>query len=174
MVLGNAATFSAVIGRPDTAIRLMQESIDRDPVDSAKLTNLGAFLMAIDRLEEADRAFSRALALSPDDIWASQGKLILRVKQGRAAEVMSQMAPADLATVPPHLLPVIYREAGQPGDAEQALEDLRARTGGDVSHFDMATVHARLGDPDAAFEQLTLSIDKGEEDVMLAPTGSVF
>ena len=50
----------------------MRKAISLDPIDSASYTNLGAFHMAANQFDDADAAITKALELSPDDIWAQQ------------------------------------------------------------------------------------------------------
>ena len=171
MVLGNIATFAAIIGRLEKATDLMSSAIEYDPIDSAKYTNLGAFYLATGKLDEAGLAFATALELSPDDVWTRQAIVYLRILQNRPAEALQILERLEDEFAHLTMLPMIFHDLGQAADAFTSLDNLKKSVGTIVSHYDIAEVYAQMGQIDNAFESLERAI-QNEENVSLIRTSA--
>jgi len=171
MVLGNTATFAAVIGRLEEAADLMNLAIEYDPIDSVSYTNLGAFYLAAGRLDEASVAFTTALEISPDDVWTQQATVYLRILQNRPAEALQIMESLENEIAQLTMLPIILHDLGRVEDAATALEKLKSSVGTDVPHYDIAEVYAQLDQIDNAFDSLERAI-QNEENISLIRTSA--
>jgi len=169
-VLANSATLLAVIGRPVDAVELLNQAISIDPIDSAKYTNLGAFQMAAKELGDADASLSKALELSPGDIWTQQAFIHLRILEGRPEEALILYKQIEAQTSEVKLLPMIYHDLGRHADAAEALAKLENSRADDLA-LEIAEVHAWQGNTDDAFEWLQRAIDgnQGAEFVRVSP-----
>jgi len=172
MVLGNIATFAAVIGRLPEAVDLLNLAIEHDPIDSAKHTNLGAFYLAMGKLDEADLALAKALELSPEDVWTKQAMLLLRILQNRPEEALQTLENIDNENFQLTVLPMVLHDLGRVEETQAALAELGKALGTGVSQYDVAEVYAHLNLIDKAFGSLELAI-RNAEDVSLIRT-SVF
>lgn len=162
-VLGNSATYAAVIGRLDDAIELLNLAIEHDPIDSAKYTNLGAFYLAAKRLDEAESAFAKAMELSPSDLWTKQGIVLLRILQNRAPEALELSKTIDNESFQLAMRPLILHELGLTDDARIALGEARDSVGVSLSNYEIAEVYAHLMLWDEAFEALDRAIANSED-----------
>ena len=171
VVLGDTATFAAVIGRLESATNLLNLAIEYDPIDSAKYTNLGAFYLALGKFDEADVAFVKALELSPDDVWTHQATVYLRILQNRPDEALQIVESIEHELTQLKTLPMILHDLGRVEDARTALDKLRSSLGAGVSNYDIAEVYAYLNLFDEAFESLELAI-QNEEAVSLIRTSA--
>lgn len=171
LVLGDTATFAAVIGRLESATNLLNLAIEYDPIDSAKYTNLGAFYLALSKFDEANVAFVKALELSPDDVWTHQATVYLRILQNRPDEALQIVESIEHELTQLTTLPMILHDLGRVEDAQTALDKLRGSLGAGVSNYDIAEVYAYLNLFDEAFESLELAI-QNEEAVSLIRTSA--
>ena len=163
MVLGNIATFAAVVGRLGVAVDLLNQAIEYDPIDSTKYTNLGAFYFALGRLDEADVALMKALELGPDDVWAQQAIMYLRILQKRPDEALQVAENFEHASFRHLALPMIFHDLGRAEDADAALIALKDSLGNGVSRYELAEVYAHLNRMDEAFESLQLAVRSGDD-----------
>jgi adenylate cyclase len=163
LVLGNIATFAAVIGRLEDAVDLMKIAIEYDPIDSAKYTNLGAFYLAAGKLDGANVAFEKALEFSPDDVWTQNAVVILRILQNRPSEALQIVESLEHELTRLVTLPMILHDLGQVKQAQAALDNLRGSLGVSVSYFEIAEVYAHLNLFDEAFESLELASENAED-----------
>jgi Tfp pilus assembly protein PilF len=85
------------IGDPLTAAELQRRAATLDPVSTVHLSNLGYFLYAAGRLDEADAAFRRAEELNPEKADSNRGMrtwiAIHRQDFAAAAELAAQLPP---------------------------------------------------------------------------------
>jgi TolB-like protein/Flp pilus assembly protein TadD len=160
-LLGDMATLAAILGRLEDAVELLETAIDLDPIDSAKFTNLGAFYLAANRLDEAEVAFAKALELSPGDIWTLHAIVQLRILQGRADDALALLDSIEVEFIRLRALPMIYDRLGRSVEADQAIEHLKAAEGSGITAYEIAEVYAYTGDSEQAFSWLERGIDSG-------------
>ena len=162
VVLGDAATFAAVIGKLKRSVDLLKLAVEYDPIDSAIYTNMGAFLLAAGEFDEADVVFAKALELSPDDVWTKQGIVYLRILQNRPVEALQIVDDLELDLFQLKVLPMIFHNLGRHEDAKVALDKLKNSIGVGISHYEIAEVCAYLKLVNDAFESLELAIQNTE------------
>ena len=160
-VLGNSATLAAVIGRPNDAIDLMRKAISLDPIDSASYTNLGAFHMAAHQFDDADAAITKALELSPDDIWAQQAMVYLRILQDRPEDALTLYENMDTNSSELIMLSMIYHDLERQAEADDALAEFE-RLHADDWALNIAENFAWQGKFDDAFAWLQRAFDEGQ------------
>jgi tetratricopeptide (TPR) repeat protein len=170
--LGNSATLLAVIGRPDDAIDLVRRVISLDPIDSVIYTNLGAFQMAANRLEEADASISKALELSPGDIWAQQAMVYLRILQGRPEDALTLHEHMDTSSSGLAMLPMIYHGLRRQAEADDALAGFE-RLHAEDSALKIAENYAWQGKIDDAFAWLQRAFDE-DQSIQFIRTSAFF
>jgi serine/threonine-protein kinase len=155
------ALVRAMLGRLDEAQADMARARDLEPMNLAYATNLGLVLYLKGDYAAATRELQRVLELDPafDLARALLGRVLLA--QGDAAgairEFEKQQRPVpggdgDLGRA--------YAHAGRPEAARAEIERLQARaTDGYGVAYDMAGIHAALGELDAACAALERAVD---------------
>ena len=152
-VVRRAATLAGAMGRFDEAIDLDHRAIGLDPLSVTSENNLGLHQLYAGRLDDAERAFRRALDLSPGFPSAHMflGRIWLRRSEPEAAlkEMNAEKDPFW------HLygLALVNHALGRTEAASQALRDFIGRDAQDGA-FQIAELYAYRGDADAAFEWL--------------------
>jgi TolB-like protein/Tfp pilus assembly protein PilF len=171
MVLGNLATFAAVIGRLEYAVELLGRAIEYDPIDSAKYTNLGLFHLTLRNFDEANVMFVKALELSPEDVWTQQAIVYLRILQNRPDEALQIFESIQHELTQLIVRPMILHDLDRAEETQIALEKLKSSFDSGVTNYDLAEVYAHLNLFDEAFESLDLAI-RNEEAVSLIRTSA--
>jgi choline-sulfatase len=140
-------------GRPAEALSLLSDS--ESSTDAATLDVYGAVLADSGRLEDARRAFARALEIDPDraDVLLHLGMLSLREKNpAQARDWFSKALAADPAA--PGTLAALGLAQAQLGDSRAALESWDRALVLDPRQFDTlfnrAVLAGRTGDVAAA------------------------
>jgi TolB-like protein/DNA-binding winged helix-turn-helix (wHTH) protein/Tfp pilus assembly protein PilF len=155
------ALVRAMLGRLDDAQADMTRARDLEPMNLGYATNLGLILYLKRNYESAAQELNRVLQLDPaaDPARALLGRV--RLAQGDAAgaiaEFRRQQRPVpggdgDLGRA--------YAASGQVAEAHAEIERLRQRgSEGFGVAYDMAGIHAALGEIPAACEALQRSVD---------------
>jgi Tfp pilus assembly protein PilF len=118
-------------GRPDRAAHLLRQVLADDPADVALLNSLGTSLQALQQVDGALDAFSRACALAPRNaaLHANRGKLLvdsLALQEG-IAELETALT-LDPALVPVRFtLAYAYRVGGRLSEAAAQLRTVLER-----------------------------------------------
>jgi TolB-like protein/DNA-binding winged helix-turn-helix (wHTH) protein/Tfp pilus assembly protein PilF len=147
------------LGRFDEAVAEMGRARDIDPHSLIISGNLGSALFYAGRHREAAEQYRRTLALDAAFVPGHWGLSRALLPLGRREEAVAAAERAvDLsggdATYLAHLA-WLYSAGGQPQRARALLERMRALAAQRyVSAYDMALVHAGLGDAEAAFAAL--------------------
>jgi len=135
--------------------------------------NLGVILRELGRLEEAERSFSRALALDPGSAQVMDGMGVLRQKQGRWAEAIEYHQKA--AVIQPNSA-VILNHIGQALKGMEKLDEafeahkqaLRVDPNNAMTLFLMGTVAMDSYRPDLAVNLLTAASRLRPNDRVIA------
>src|SRR6266478_2803358 len=154
------STLFTALGRHDEAIGEMEFACRLDPTSASLRSDLAWALHFARRYQDAIREASRAVNL---DVWSytahrqlgkaylfqsrfpeaiEEAKKAFEINGGRRRRVFAELANA-------------YVRAGQRAQANSITGDLRHLESGDPEpHYEMAVLHAALGDHDAAFQAL--------------------
>jgi adenylate cyclase len=137
-------------GRTNEAIALLKKAASLDPLSAIAQGNLGAYLLQLGRLNEAQEATLKALELSPDSNYRENLAQIFFARHQYDKALALAESLEDTATRS-FLLTVIYHAMGRQDDSDAALARLAQSPARRVP-FLIAEAHASRGEADQAFE----------------------
>jgi len=157
----------------ESAARLFQEVVSKDPSIVEGWNNLGNALLRLGKLPEADRAFRKALSLDPDYPAALLNAGLLRLRDGRLAEAapfFARAAALDPRNPAPRVnLAISQARRGAIAEAEETLAAARRAfpSNADVLYH-LGTVYERAGNRDKAREAYAsfLAVSNGRRPEM--------
>lgn len=159
------------IGRLDDAIALAAQGAERDPLRQGSFYNLAYFSFAAGRLDQSQKALTRAVELAPDFPGAGllQAQIYLaRGKSGPAAAAAASESHPALALMARALVDDANDDRDGAQRALRQLEDQYAAT----LAYQIAEVHAALGNVDEAFRWLETALehrDPGMAEIKVDP-----
>lgn len=141
------------MGRTEEAMALLKQASVLDPLSFRGYYYLSLFLTARGHYEEADKAVRKALELQPTAATHYQQLAVIDVKRGRpdAALLDSLREPDEYWR--DYAVALARQDLGDHSAADAALRDFTSNHAEDGA-FQIATLHALRGEPDAAFEWL--------------------
>ena len=147
------------------AINRYRRMVARDPLSASYHANLGIFLQAADKLEDAKSELRKALDLNPN-FGSGVDLAIVRilVLQGRFAEASAAIARLPAGEARDHGLALFYHAQGKQAEANAAIARLVALST-KTPNIRLAEVYAFNGMTDKAFAALrglTIAIDQNE------------
>lgn len=148
-VVSHMARILAVRGQSDEAVRLANQAIELDPLNSTAHRIRAAVFEFAGRLDEAERAYLRTLELSPEMTGVRSSFSAILLRQGRVQEALEMAQKEILTGYRTCALAVIYHVLGRSADSERALSTLIGE--GEQWSFQIAIVHASRGEIDKAF-----------------------
>ncbi len=164
MVVGNAASLAAALGRFEQSIQLNRRAIRLDPLNVAPLFNLSQAALAVDRFDEAEAALRRVFELSPEQPAAHAALGVAYLLQGRPDAAVEEIRKETLASDRRQGLALAYYALRRHHDADSALAEL-LQNDGESGAFRIAQVYAYRRDPDRAFEWLERAFAQHDPDV---------
>lgn len=151
--------YLAAMGRFEEAIEEERRALELDPVSPEVNTILGHVLYLARRHDQAIQQLKKAIELDRDYWFAhlimglakqQQGKLREAIKEFKQASRLERASPEAMAA-----LGQGYAAAGETSKARKILEELKRWSKRYyVSPFNLARIHAALGQKDEAFSQL--------------------
>ena len=150
-----------VTGRTEESLAEIERARTLDPLSLIVNTRRGTMLHFAGRDQEAVAAFTRALELDSTFAFARAGLALSLAMLGRCQEALSITVPLEplLGNGEAGQPGAVFARCGKPDQARQVLAELeRLRTLRYVSAEALATVHAALGDRDAAFAELDRAV----------------
>ena len=160
----NLGTALASFGEMDQAIALVQQTIAMDPLRAGGYKALATYLMALNRLDEAERAIRKATELQPASAPLRSWLTIVEVRRGDAPAALkaAQLVP------PGAFRDMSFAFALQIGE-DQSAADSALRTliekDGNQSAYQIAEVYALRSDAKATFEWLDRAWNNRDEGV---------
>ena len=156
------ADLHAWAGRPKEELVEAQAALETDPLNPYAHVGMASALFGNRRYEEALVYLDRVAGHKPPLQAAASERAQYYAKMNRLPEAIALLSPGAEAGDPIYrgLLGYMRARAGQRDEAKQLLVELlarRERTG--VGAFQVAMVHAGLGDLDQAFDFLHKAID---------------
>ena len=141
----------------ETAVRLFQEVVEKDPSIVEGWNNLGNALLRLGKLTDADRALRRALSLDPNYPAALVNAGLLRLQDGRPAEAgpfFARAASLDPRNPAPRVnLAISQARQGALSEAEETLTAARRAFPGNADIlYHLGTLYERAGNRDKARE----------------------
>jgi len=158
MVLSISLGDAIYDGRMQEALEVQRRMVAIDPLSGSQRSNLGAMLMMVGRLNDAQAEFEHALELSPASNSTMQGIADVLIVQGRMKEALPVIArmPDDFQR--DLRLALVHYKTGQSREGDASLLRLEGQT--KRPYFDraiavaIAEVHVARGDADQAFAWL--------------------
>ena len=164
LALRRAGNQASTLGRWREAIDLANKAIERDPLRPGSYSNLGLWLLAVNRDTEAEAAFRKTLELDPDG--ASQHLFLGRalLLQGKTDAALQEMQQETDEGWRLSGLSLAFHALGRRGESDAALAALKEKYAED-SAYQIAEVHAFRGEADLAFEWLERAYDQRDGGV---------
>jgi len=165
------AVLLATLGKLDPAVQLTQEALVRDPLHAIWYGWLAEYLLPLNRLDEAEAATRKAIALQPDAVGQYELLAIIEILRGDASAALraAQMEPpgvwGDTA------LALAQQISGNRAAADAALKNLINKQT-DNAPYQIAEVYALRKDPDQMFawlERAWTSRDPGISSLLYDP-----
>jgi TolB-like protein/DNA-binding winged helix-turn-helix (wHTH) protein/tetratricopeptide (TPR) repeat protein len=142
-------------GRMDEALAEIRTASTLAPLSLIIATDLGNMLLYAGDLEGAGRQYQSVLELDPAFAPAHRGMGRVRMAQGATAQAVASFEKAVSLSDNPRYsawLAYAYVKSGRPGDARALLGKMSPPLPGCA--YDVATIHAALGNREAAMEWL--------------------
>ncbi|MDQ3918821.1 MAG: winged helix-turn-helix domain-containing protein [Acidobacteriota bacterium] len=151
--------FLAAMGRLDESLHMMRRAQELDPLSPDANSGLANILYFAREYDEAIRYCQRALALEPNFLDALLWLGLSYEQKGMYAEAVAQFTKAKGghgdSTEPSELLGHVFAVTGRRDDARAVLAKLNtAAQRGNVRPYNVALIHAALGQTRQAFEWL--------------------
>jgi len=159
--LGRAAILEADLGNFGEATELAERVLELDPLNAATYHNLGALHRMNDRPEDAERAYRKALELTPQRVISRAALSLALLAQGRPEEALAEAAREPYDGYRHWAVSMIHHAIGNWKESNEALETLK-RDFADDFGLQIAQVHAVRGELDAAFEWLDRAYAQGD------------
>jgi tetratricopeptide (TPR) repeat protein len=153
----------AAQGRADEALVMQRRAQEIDPIGLLPNVLLGAALHGAGRSREAIAQLERTLELEPDYLWTLDALADIHWDLGdlSTAEALFERAGSSASAA------CLAAEQGKPEEARALLEALqREAASGYVSPYQLAVLHACLGDADRAFAELESAFDQRVSTLM--------
>jgi len=170
VIIISAAHLTALLGRPDEALALIEFAVSRDPVNPISHFILGSYYLNAERWDEGIASLRIALMLSPDSNMAQYliGMALLLKGEPQAALEVMQLEDSVLGRIG---LPMAYHALGKKDESDAALAALIEQDERDAA-YGIACVLAYRGETDRAFEWLDKAAeykDMGLTEIMFQP-----
>lgn len=168
--VGDGALLHFLLGQGDSALELIREAVRLEPEDAVLWARFGAIATALGKLDEAEKAYERALALEPDPRAELLNNVAaLKLRQGRLNEAIEYYDRA-LAKKPD--LEITARQRllalANIGRGEEVLSELEEALNKNPdepsAHRRLAEAQALLGNRDAAIATLLAACDRLPEE----------
>jgi len=142
-----------VLGNTDQAIKMLQQSIQLDPLALHAYNNIGRLYYEAGRYKEAEASLKKVLELDPDYLGAHWTLSYIYVMQSNKKEALAEILKEPDQRLRVQGLSIVYHALGNSEKADSALQELiqKYHIGLD---YEIAEVYAYRGDHDKAFEWL--------------------
>jgi TolB-like protein/Tfp pilus assembly protein PilF len=161
------STIAFLSGDYDSAIRLSENAVDRDPANTNRRYGLGQTYFGARRFDEAKESFRKAIELSPTSAGSHFYLGATLLLEGDFDGALEQIERETRAGYRATGLALLYQAKGDSERADKALEDLIAL--GYRWTYQIAAVYAFRDEADAAFLWLDRAMDRRDTSLgMLA------
>lgn len=157
-VMDGASVLEFKLGNFDRALDLSRRVLTQDPLSAAVWHNLGLICHAAGLLAESEKAYRRALDLSPQRLVTSAMLAIVLADEGRSVESreLAESEPDPFWRV--WSMAIVCSVNGEVDQAEQALATVLDEYA-DGDEYQLAEIYAVRGETEKAFEWLELAVE---------------
>lgn len=152
-VLHAAGSLDLVLGRVNESVTLLRAALERDPVRASTFYNLGVAYAAAGRLDDAQRAFLRAIELRPTLPYTHNALGLVLLWRGQTQAALAEMNRETDEMWRLQGLAIVYSAMHRRADSDAALAQLIAKFQKDAPYV-VATVYGYRGEVDQAFAWL--------------------
>jgi TolB-like protein len=152
-VLSGYARLLGDLGRTDESLKLSEELLKLDPLDTSNHSLRALMLYYARRYDEAIRAGRRSLELSPTRYLARERIGHALIMLGRPKEALAEFAKLPAGDWRLFGEAIAFHKLGDRAASDRALSELVAGSG-DAMSYQQAAIHAQRGEPDRAFAAL--------------------
>jgi eukaryotic-like serine/threonine-protein kinase len=157
VVMDGASVLEFKFGNYDEALALSRKVLSQDPLSGSVWHNLGMICHAAGLLDEAERAFRRALELGTHRMVSTAMLSLVLLDEGRGEEALGEARHEPDEYWQLWARSIILHRLGRDEDAGQALEELTSiTTDGDA--YQLAEVFSARGETEKAFEWLERAV----------------
>jgi TolB-like protein/tetratricopeptide (TPR) repeat protein len=152
-VMDGASILEFKLGRFDQALELSRQVLKQDPVSGAVWHNLGLICYFAGLLGESEKAFQRALELSPQRLVTTAMLALVLADEGRMEDAF------ELAEREPDVfwrlwgLAILYHKSGEADRSDSLLAEIMVEHA-DGDAYQIAEICAARGETEKAFEWL--------------------
>jgi tetratricopeptide (TPR) repeat protein len=141
------------LGKADEAVRYLDASLSRNPLDTYALWARGHALYISSRYAESEQTYRRLLEIEPQFSWAHSYLAKTLIAAGRPGDalVVAQQEPEEENRL--DILAIAFDSAGRRQEADTALDTLIKKYGASDAYY-VAMTYANRGDNDRAIEWL--------------------
>jgi tetratricopeptide (TPR) repeat protein len=150
-------------GRPAEAVGFLRRAIELDPLATAAHAQLALAYETLGQLEEAERGYRRAHAISPGYSWPAGALVRIDLARGRTANALAaaeRAVEADASATNLATVGVSLAWVGRTDEARAVLARLtelgRQRW---ISPYELARIEAALGERDTALAHLRDAVE---------------
>jgi eukaryotic-like serine/threonine-protein kinase len=154
-------------GRPADALTPLRKAIEIDPLVPLTWRWLGITYMAMGEPGSAREALNRVLQILPEDPYARYLLAITFLLEAQPQAALNAVERSRDDSDRLAVLALAHHDLGQRRESQQALEALHARlaNGDAYAAYDLARVHAWVGEHDRALEWLERARIRHEGDI---------
>jgi len=156
-VLRNSAVFLHDLGRLQEGLALLEAIVQRDPVNTTTLFNLGSAQLRMGQFDAAIASYRSGLSLSPGHAIAHYNMCEIMLLKGDAPAALAEIEQEKNEDWRLIGLPMAYHALGRQTESDAALATLTAKNE-EWSPYTIAYVYAFRGDADKAFEWLDKAV----------------
>jgi len=162
-VLLQAGWIMADLGRMDESVKLIERSIELDPMHWRGYQFHALLMIALGRFEEAEASYRKLSEMMPDAYTSSLGWALML--QGRADEAKQAIDAEPNETWRLLFLSYWYFNQGRRSESDASLERLVTEHPDQMEAYYIAELHAFRGEDDLAFEWLDRAYEKRESAI---------
>ncbi|MEX0709186.1 MAG: winged helix-turn-helix domain-containing protein [Woeseia sp.] len=159
------------IGRLDNAIELATQGAERDPLRQGSFYNLAYFSFAAGRIDESQKALTRAVELAPGFPGAGLLQAQIHLARDESEEAAGAAASESHPALALMAQALVDDANGDRDGAEKALRLLEDQYAATLA-YQIAEVYAALGNADRAFRWLETALehrDPGMAEIKVDP-----
>ncbi|HEY7159719.1 MAG TPA: tetratricopeptide repeat protein, partial [Acidobacteriota bacterium] len=172
-VLRRSAELDTALGNTNEAIKLVQHSINLDPLVVQAHLILGIYCYDAGRFNEAETAFKKVIELFPERTGTHSWLGQVYLAQSKLPAARAEMESEQEERLQLHGLALVDHAAGNENEANRTLDQLiqKYQTGID---FEIGELYAYRGQNDKAFEWLERAYEQHDGSLLRIKTDPLF